>query len=182
MKNWCKYGMVAALAFVLSLSMAAAADGAKKSVVSEREAIANALHKVGGGSVMEIALEPDSAYSMLIVNESNRFDVRVDANSGKVVQIAKRDIHGTKPLPRGMAGLGARLNSDDVEATALAVSGGGTVVKSDRESRSNGRSVYEFEIINDGKKYIVEIDANSGDLVQYVEKSIRSGDIAVASR
>ena len=182
MKNWYKYGMVAALAFVFSLSIAGAADGARGSAISEQEAMANALRKAGGGSVMEIALEQGNAYTVLIVNEANRFDVKVDAKSGKVVQFAKRGIHGSKPLPRGMAGREARLNSADVEAAALAISGGGTVVKSDRESRSNGRSVYEFEIINDGKKYIVEIDADSGDLVQYVEKSIRSGNVAVALR
>lgn len=184
MHSMMKYGMAFALAFVFSVSLAVANESAAR--ISEREASEAALKKTGRGAVLGIEAGQENGralYSLLIVDEGTRFDVQVDAVSGEIVKYAQRDVRSARSLPRGMVGRSALLNSEDAEPAALGVSGGGIVVRSDLESRSGGRSVYEVEIVNSDRKFCVEVDANSGDVVSYEEQLIRgSAPVTLVSR
>jgi len=169
-----KYALaLSVVALGLSASVAAAADA--KVSVGENQAVAIAINKAGGGSVLELSLDKTGGsplYNALIVDNNIRHDVTVDAQSGEVVAYAKRDVHGSKLAPRGMAGRIARLDSKDVEPAALQVTGGGAIARSDLKTGSAGNSVYEIEIINSDSKYIVEVNANTGEVVQYAEYKI----------
>lgn len=178
-----KSGIVAALVLVLSL---AASAGDRTFAIGDQEAIRTALDKSGGGKVMELRLDRDSgapAYSLLIVDGGTRFDIRVDAATGDVMKFAKRDIQRIPTLTRGMAGGSHLINPEVAVQAALAVSDGGVLVRSDAAHRNDGKNLYEMEIIRGNTKYAVEIDANSGEVVQYAELRIQSAEpTAVASK
>lgn len=52
-------------------------------------------------------------------------------------------------------------------ALALQHTNGGTVVESDIDVKRSGRIIYEFEIINAGVKYEIEIDGDTGTILDF---------------
>lgn len=179
-----KSGMVAILALALSVTVACAGD--KTFAIGDQEAIRAALDKTGGGNVMELRLERDAeapVYSLLIVDDVTRFDVRVDAATGDVIKFAKRDIQGVRSIPRGMVGGSHQLTPEAAVQSALAASDGGVLVRSDLARKSSGRSVYDMEVIKDNTKYTMEVDANNGAIVHYEERKIQGATtLAMASK
>lgn len=178
-----KSGIVAALALVLSI---AASAGDKTFAIGDQEAVRTALDKTGGGQVMELRLDRDSgapAYSLLIVDNGTRYDVRVDAATGEVMKFAKREIQRIPSIPRGMAGGSHLLNPEVAVQAALAASNGGVLVRSDAVHRYDGRNLYELEIIRDNTKFAMDIDANTGEVVHYTEARIQGSEpVTVASK
>lgn len=168
-------GIVTALAFVLSMTVAFA--GGEQVKVDVGSATRSAIARTGGGEVMMSRLVDESGqslYRMVIVDAGNRFDVDVNAASGEVTKFAKRKINNAKTSPRGMVARESRLDADQVRPTVLAATGGGVVIRTDRKTAVSGAKLYDFEISKDGALYNVEVDANSGDIVHFEETAIQS--------
>lgn len=178
-----KFAAIFAMAVVVSSAVYAGGPVAR---VDESRAAQTALAKSGGGSVMEVARIVESGrpvYQFLIVDGGTRHDVAVESGSGDVVHYSKRDIRGVRSIPMGMAGRVYRLSPEEAERAAISHSGGGLVVKSDMTFKANGGNAYAIEVIRDNMKYVMEIDATSGRLLNYEEKAIAGKPaVTVASK
>lgn len=176
MNMWQKRGACAALAFILSLSLVQAAQaGTERKIIGAEKAVSSAVAKSGGGNAVLVQYTEETdrpLYRVLITDGVNRFDVDVDAISGEAVKFARREISSVKLSPKGMTGWEARLDPQTVEPTALAATGGGVVVRTDRKTGGDGSCLYDFEIVKDNVVYSVDIDADSGALVLYEEKVV----------
>ncbi len=53
---------------------------------------------------------------------------------------------------------------------ALARTGGGTIVEIDRDFKRGGRVGYEFEIVGPDRRYEIDVDGQTGAIVEYQEK------------
>lgn len=74
--------------------------------------------------------------------------------------------HGSLIIPQSGA---TRLTSEQALALAMQQTGGGVVVKQEMHSKRDGRVEYEFDIINNGVKYEVEIDS-TGAILEFERK------------
>lgn len=113
--------------------------------------------------VREVALDEDDnrlVYDIELRTTSEKVDVEVDANTGKIV---KFQVEPSK----NSTGQDATLVIDLEAATKIALSkASGTLVKAEFDKDDN---VYEIEIRNGKMDYEFEIDAQTGAIISYEE-------------
>ncbi len=178
MRNWQKITGVVALAFMFSLSLAHAAG--QPGWIGTEQASRAAVEKIGGGKVLLVSTADNGkpVYHILAIDKGNRYDVDVNATNGQVVKFAKTEINRAKLSPRGMAVAQSRFAPEEVRPKALALSGGGDIVRTDRIAGKDGGSLYHFEIVNKDIVYSLEIDANTGAVVKQEEMLVNSAPTA----
>lgn len=166
----------------LWLGAACAADGS----IDAEEAGRIALQQVGSGQIMEIDRNyrgPNGYfYRVEILAPDGKYHVELDAASGKLVKFIRKG-GGRTALAPSTSG-GDPISSDEAMRIALANTGGGTVVEMETEHRRNGAVVYEFEILNNGVKFDVDIDGRSGSVLEFKQKGVKGwipGPIAAAA-
>ncbi len=143
-----------------------------------------ALGQTGGGEVVELerrrGADGTQYFHLEIVNGDQRYAVEVDAADGSLNKFAKMNQQGgrfatppampsTLPAP---VQTGTSLALEQAQAAALRLTNGGTVVESEVRGKG-GRVVYEFEIVQNGVKYEIDIDAANGGVLEFQESGRR---------
>lgn len=165
---------IAAMSAVLCCG-AAAGEG-----ISAEQAKEIALAQTRGGEVVEMERRFGEGgvnyFRIMVFADDGPYHVEVDADTGKLLQFIRK--HGYKGYKRrggyiaAPPAAGATITREQAMAIALGQTNGGAVVDSDVDVKKRGRIVYEFEIVNDGVKYEIEID-DTGAIVDFERKGRR---------
>ncbi len=114
------------------------------------------------------------AYTLIMVDGSNRYNVTVDARSGEVTNVDQNPIISTtKPanLPASQTMPEAKITPERAMQLASQRVQGGHVVEVDR-AMSNNRAVYNIEMVSDTSKVDMKMDADTGEILSYDEQSM----------
>ncbi len=139
--------------------------------ITQKEAVALALDKVPG-TVTEVEthlIKGAWVYEVEIQNDNTESEVKVDAKTGTVLAIEKEEIsHDDREEEITKEELQQLTKGPITEQKAkdIAVShvkGYATSVETEKE---NGILVYEVEVIYNGDSVEVEIDANTGEVLE----------------
>ena len=131
-----------------------------QTVIGRDEAIAIAKEKVGGGTVVEFEYDRDDGeYEIEIKYDGYEYELEIDAYTGEILEFERDDDYqgsnGSEPTVIGR---------DRAIAIAKERVGGGTVVEFEYD-RDDGE--YEIEIKYNGKEYEIEIDAYTGEILDF---------------
>lgn len=175
------------LAFLVCASLSA---GETSGPVNAERAKEIVLAQTGGGVVIELDrhYRGDRGYVFKLVVDAGDgvYVAEVEADTGKMLRFIRkkgyRDSRGYRGSrenrPRGgdtaprrpESGAGSRLSLEEAKEIALQHTKGGVVVESEMDSSRRHGIVYEFEIINNGSKFELEIAASDGSLVEFKQK------------
>lgn len=170
---------------LIALVMMGCSNSSKNALTLE-EAQEIALKEVSGKVIKAHEDSDDGVnyYDFTIVTDSEKYEVEVDANSGKIMKMEKDDDYvGTNTNPSNetdhhTTGTTNNNNTSNNEATITAEEaqqkamdrvGGGYLVKCELDYE-NGTLQYEIEIKNGNKEYDVDIDANTGEIIKFKEE------------
>lgn len=155
--------------------------------LTPEQAQAIALGMTGGGTLIESKIENKygtTLYEYEILNNGIKYEIKLDAtgavrefsqNGGNLMaapmpQVMPQVMPQAMPqamsqaTPRAM-NMGTGISMEQAQSIALSRTGGGTFYKA-RQDYDDGRSVYEFEIFNNGRKYEVDVDM-AGNIVKF---------------
>lgn len=121
-----------------------------------------ALEKVPG-EIIRMEMDDHDEYEVKILLDGVRYELKIDAFTGEVKELEEEDDDHKERI---------RRNSDIslVEAREIALEKvSGTIIKEERDDDS-----YEFDILLDGKKYEIEINAVTGALKEFKEDDHRN--------
>ncbi|KZE39038.1 hypothetical protein AV656_09085 [Bhargavaea cecembensis] len=138
--------------------------------ISADEAKSIAIEAAGGGEVREMELDrDDQEYEFEILGESGEVEVKIDANSGKVLKTEQDDQDDdrdddqddSKTAPDNL------IKEEEAIKIAKAKAGSAAEVIESELDEDDGRWNYEVEL-RDGKiEYEVEIDAENGNIIDF---------------
>ncbi len=114
------------------------------------------------------------AYTMIMVDGTNRFNVTVDARSGQITKVDQNPIISTtKPanMPASQTMPEAKITPERAMQLASQRVQGGHVVEVD-QAMSNNRAVYNIEMVSDTSKVDMKMDADTGEILSYDEQSM----------
>lgn len=142
--------------------------------VSAERAAQIAMNQVGDGEIVQQKLRTRKrgaeAYEFLIASEESRTSVVIDANSGEVLKSETTPINRTKARRSGSAEGGeAKISHEQANEIAKEALGG-VVLDSKMVNRERTGLVYEVGVLKDGKKGIVLVDANTGEVLRVGEQ------------
>lgn len=174
---------VAAL-FLVAMFTALAVGGEQVGRITADKAREVALAQTGGGDVVEMDRHAGDggqvSYRFEIVNDKGAYEVEIDGLDGSLQKFIKKDRRTsaevtTPPAPANSpnAARSTVLTYEQALTTALGHTGGGTVVESEIDTDRHGRTIYEFEILNNGIKHEIDIDAVSGAILKAKQKMRR---------
>lgn len=169
---------------------AALSAGEASGPISAERAKEIVLAQTGGGVVIEFDrhYRGDRGYVFKLVIDADDgvYVAEVDAGTGKLLRFIRKKGYrgyrgnrgsGERPLPREdiaprqpESGAESHLSLEEAAAIALKHAKGGVVVESEMDTSWRHGLVYEFEIINDGGKFELEIAASDGSLVEFKQK------------
>lgn len=121
-----------------------------------------ALEKVPG-EIIRMEMDDHDEYEVKILLDGVRYELKIDAFTGEVKELEEEDDDHKEST---------RRNSDTSleEARKIALEKvSGTIIKEERDDDS-----YEFDILLDGKKYEIEINAVTGALKEFKEDDHRN--------
>ena len=142
--------------------------------LSEDEAVAIAAESVDANAkVIYVELEDENGtivYSVEMAQNGKKFEVNVDANSGKIIKSGE-DVEyegadeednedGDEPVTASVK----LTQSEAVAIAAASVDSGAKVLDVELEDE-NGVIVYGVEMTLNGKELDIKVDANSGQIV-----------------
>ncbi len=160
----------------VALAMLAVAAVASASVyageaMTEEAARQAALAQVDGGRVVRSEIDRKRGgrvvYEYTIVDDNNRYEIEIDGDSGETREFSRKAIRRDRRGIDGGVAAGERITMDDAQQIAIDRVGGGEVVKAKFKDHKRGRARYEFEIIYNGYEYEVDIDAATGEVVEF---------------
>lgn len=167
----------APLALVAFIACAAAAFAAEYGLITPERAQEIALAQTGGGQIALLIRTgggPNQFYKVEVVNNNSRYHLQIDAFTGHLRKYIQKS-HGPSvavPPPAGDAaapGGSAPVSREQALAIAQQMTGGGAVVESKMKTKRYGQTVYEFEIVNNGAKYEIEIDG-FGNVLEFEQE------------
>lgn len=145
--------------------------------IDEKKAGEIALGMADGGKVVSTELhygkDGRPRYAVLLVDKDSRIKVAVDATDGRILKFDRKDIETVKYPKKhhGWAGVpDTAITAERAREIALERTGGGMVVKIERDYEKGGLIVYEVDVIDADRKYELEVDARTGDIIEYKEK------------
>ena len=172
---------LSALALVSFIAIAAGGDARPLTVEQAREI---ALGQTGGGEVVNAGHHRRGGrlgvYRFEILGDTGAYHVEIDESTGRLLKFVQK--HGYRGGPRGgisvVTGPGATpassgIGAEQALAIALERTGGGVVVESEIDRKWGGNVVYEYEIVNDGVKYDIEVDGDRGEIRKFKQKGKR---------
>jgi uncharacterized membrane protein YkoI len=146
-------------------------------LIGETKAVEIALGQAGGGQIVGVKLKRrehgGTVYSVLAVDGDIRVSVMVDAKSGGVVKLNRENIERVEypgKWPGGRVLPTTAVAFDNARKIALEKTGGGTVIDVQKEFKKDGRILYDVEVIDAGREFEIEIDAQTGAIIEYQEK------------
>lgn len=147
--------------------------------VTEAEARAKALAMAAGGNVVRSETDYGRRgrlrYSYVILTPDSRVKVTVDGDTGEVVKYDKEAVTPARPARAAGQGDGTQLSLADARDIALGITGGGEVVKMEKDVKKSGRVVYDIEIVLDGMEHEFEIDGATGDVLEHETERLKDG-------
>ncbi|MFQ8706127.1 MAG: PepSY domain-containing protein [Thomasclavelia sp.] len=152
--------------------------GQKVNALTLEEAQEIALKEVAG-KVLKAKEDRDdgvSYYDFTIITDTEKYEVEIDANSGKVLKTEKDDdyigtnsnsVDGTV-TPNEPTN--TSITIEQAQQIALERVGEGYLTKSELDyDDDNGIKKYEIEIKNGNKEYEIEVNADTGEIIKYEE-------------
>lgn len=163
---------------------AAANSGTGSKYISEEEASSIALAQVDGATEDELRINKDNddnrnIYEVSILHDGVEYDFEIDAQTGDILsQSSERDDDddwddgqsGSQNNNQNNSGL---ISEKKASKIALGQVDGAT--ESDlriHQDTDDGRTVYEGSIIYNEMEYEFEIDAQSGDIIDWSSESV----------
>ena len=177
----------ATLSVVTFLACAAFAFAAETGPITPERAQQIALAQTGGGQIVLLVHSgggPNQFYKIEVVNNNTRYHLQIDAFNGSLHKFVQNRQGGggapivvtppanaaTPVIPPSIATGTAPLTRDQALALAQQMTNGGTVVESKTEIKKYGQTIHEFELINNGVKYEIDIDADTGNILEFTQK------------
>lgn len=127
------------------------------------------------GKVTKAKKEHDDGidyYDFEIISDNQKYEIEVDAKSGKIIKNEKDDDYVPNPNESSQ-------NNDDLQTTTITseeaqqiamerVGNNGYLTKCELDF-DNGKQKYEIEIKNGNIEYEIDIDATTGEIIKYEE-------------
>lgn len=174
-------GVKKCLPFLLALILFAGPALSADTPVTAARAQEIAVAQAGGGEVVVLERKDLGVgapyYRVEVLNGGDLYAMEIDAANGglnKLVKKGPESVVIAAPVVPSVAVVpvvpvapaDAGISVDQARAIALRQTNGGVVVEADIHGYKKGRPVYEFEIINNGVKYDIEIDGVSGGILK----------------
>ena len=184
---------LAILVFSATIGASAVAAEQAGPITAER-AKEIALAQTGGGNVMELDRHYRGngtyIYRLEIAGDTGAYHVEIDESDGRLVKLIRKhgygyhkgNTGGIAPAPGASLPATGILGHDQAMAKALERTGGGAVVESDTDHKRDGRVIYEFEIVNNGVKYDIDIDGVTGNVLKFKQKGRHRLPVATPSQ
>lgn len=138
--------------------------------ISADEAKSIALEAAGGGEVREMELDRDDReYEFEILGESGEVDVKIDAKSGKVLETEQDDQDDDRDDQDDdhQAAPDNLITEEEAIRIAKDKTGSAAEVTEAELDEEDGRWHYELELRDDRHEYDVDVDAESGDVIDF---------------
>lgn len=134
--------------------------------VPAAQAQAAALDRTGGGEVVKCKLDYGKRgveYDITIVRGNNKYEVDVDANTGRITKYEQKMITRAR-----IAQDANMLTPDRAKEIAFMQTGGGVIIKCELDYKKKyATAVYDVEVVKDNVKYEYEINAVNGIIIEY---------------
>ncbi|HCW72835.1 MAG TPA: hypothetical protein DHM90_02515, partial [Clostridiaceae bacterium] len=124
-------------------------------MLTEEEARAIALERVPG-EIIRMEIDDDDEYEVKILLDGVRYELEIDAFTGEVREADQDDDDFTAET-----GTNPGISLEEARRIALEKVSG-TIIEEERDDDS-----YDFEIVLDGRKYEIEINAATGAVEKY---------------
>lgn len=161
--------------FVLCAVVMGGCSKEKVNAITIQEAQQTALNEVNGRLLKadEEKKGDLSYYDFTIVTDNEKYEIEVDANSGKIIKTEKdHDYVGMAPVSEGQAApvdrTQTKITLEEAQQIALDYVKEGRIKKSELDFE-NDVAVFEIEIENDGKEYEISVNGTNGEIVKYEE-------------
>lgn len=171
---------LAAITFLAGIT-APAADSATMAMeqknITAQDARDAAMKRITGGTIVRTQLDrPETggaSYKLVMVDDDNRYNVTVNALTGRVTNVDKNTIisdRAGKSLAAtgGTSGRGA-ISPERAKQIAMERVRGGNVVGVDSEMRNN-RLVYDIDMLSNNATVEMKMDANTGEIISFEEE------------
>jgi uncharacterized membrane protein YkoI len=110
---------------------------------------------------------PDALiHEVELMSAGKAYEVRVDAGSGRLLQVEDEDLDDADAHDRGAATRPEPKISPDLVAQAALVHFPGASVRKVELEDEDGLVIYEVELLADGQEHELEVDANSGAVLR----------------
>ena len=141
----------------------------KVNALTIEEAQEIALKEVAGKVLKSKEDKEDgvSYYYFTIVTDTEKYEVEIDANSGKVLKMEKDDDY-IKINSNPVEPANTLITIEQAQQIALERVGEGYLTKSELDYDDDIKK-YEIEIKNGNKEYEIEINADTGEIIKYEE-------------
>lgn len=159
---------------------AAANSGTGSKYISEEEASSIALAQVDGATEDELRINKDNddnrnIYEVSILHDGVEYDFEIDAQTGDILsQSSERDDDDDWDDGQNNNQNNSGLISEK-KASKIALGQVDGATESDlriHQDTDDGRTVYEGSIIYNEMEYEFEIDAQSGDIIDWSSESV----------
>lgn len=159
---------------------AAANSGTDSKYISEEEASSIALAQVDGATEDELRINKDNddnrnIYEVSILHDGVEYDFEIDAQTGDILsQSSERDDDDDWDDGQNNNQNNSGLISEK-KASKIALGQVDGATESDlriHQDTDDGRTVYEGSIIYNEMEYEFEIDAQSGDIIDWSSESV----------
>ena len=162
-------------------------ETSKKNPRSSKAEIEQGIHEVSEeialkeveGKILKAKEDKDDGvtyYDFTIITDTEKYEIEVDANSGKVLKREKDDDYiGTTTNPvdgtvTPITPVNTAVSLEEAQKIAFDRVGGGYLIKTELDyDDDDGIKKYEIEIKNGNKEYELEINADTGEIIKYEE-------------
>lgn len=150
---------------------------ATQSAVDEQGARQLVLDRLSNGSINAIRTERDDGrliFEGKATDGSYLYEFEIDAFTGRFLEWERERLKASAvatSAPGGEAGESSLIGTAAARDVALTRAGGGNVT-SIRLERENGRQVYEGKVIDGDYKYEFEIDAATGEVLDWEKERV----------
>lgn len=161
---------------LVSVMLFGCSNSSKVEAISLEEAEKIALKEVDG-EILKAGKDKDDGityYDFTIVTDTEKYEVEVNAENGKVLKVEKDDDYvpaqsnTTDQTNQSNTQNTTQITAEKAQEIAMNKVGTGTLVKCELDYDDDTQK-YKYEVeIKDGRvEYDLEIDANSGDIIKY---------------
>ena len=161
---------------LLSVMLFGCSNSSKVEAISLEEAEDIALKEVNG-EILKAEKDKDDGityYDFTIVTDTEKYEVEVNAENGKVLKVEKDDDYvpaqsnTIDQTNQSNTQNTTQITAEKAQEIAMNKVGTGTLVKCELDYDDDTQK-YKYEIeIRDGRvEYDLEIDATSGDIIEY---------------
>lgn len=146
---------------------------AREGIISVAEAKRIALQQVNG-QVIKVELDDlydddNPEYEIEIMANGVKYEIEIDARTGRVKEVDRDDDDDrrksgnvTAPAQKVNTVPSGRITAEEAKAIALKRTGGGIITEFERDDGE-----FEIEIKFNGKEYEIEIDARTGQILDF---------------